>query len=127
VMHYEWLGKWPQNRAPVLDSVKIGNQTAYDGISLLPGNTFQAQVWARDPEREKLRYQWEILPEGTEFPYGGNGEKRPPAVAGLIKDSNNSHITFQTPASGGTFRLFVYVYDNDGNWATANIPFYVRK
>lgn len=127
VMHYEWTGRWPANRTPRLDSVKLGGKTAYAGVYLQPGQTNQARVWATDPDGDALRYNWEVLREGTAFPYGGNGEKRPPAVPGLITEANTPRLSFQTPAEEGAYRLFVYAYDGKGHWATANIPFYVKK
>jgi hypothetical protein len=127
VMHYEWTGKWPPNRTPRLDSLKIGSQTAYQGVYLAPNQTYTGQVWVRDPEKETLVYHWEILQEGTNFPYGGNGEKRPPAIPDLIPDPKQSQISFRSPTEEGAYRIFVYAYDGHQNWATANIPFYVRK
>ncbi|WP_373515220.1 glycoside hydrolase family 2 TIM barrel-domain containing protein [Persicitalea sp.] len=127
VMHYEWTGRWPKNRTPRLDSVKLDGKTAYQGIYLQPGQTSQAQVWLKDPEGEPLQYNWEVLREGTAFPYGGNGEKRPPAIPGLIQEANAPQLSFLAPAEEGAYRLFVYAYDGNGHWATANIPFFVRK
>ena len=127
VMHHAWTGKWPANRTPRLDSVKIGNQTAYDGVYLQPGQSYQATVWVTDPESDPIRYNWEVLREGSSFPYGGNGEKRPSALPGLINAPDNRQISFQAPAEEGPYRLFVYAYDGKGHWATANVPFFVKK
>jgi hypothetical protein len=127
VMHYAWTGKWPANRVPQLDSVKIGRQTAYDGVYLAPAQTSTAQVWVRDLDGDALQYHWEVLREGTSFPYGGNGEPKPPAVPGLIEIPNRRQLSFQAPAEEGPYRLFVYAYDGQGHFATANIPFFVRK
>jgi hypothetical protein len=127
VMHNAWKGRWPQNRTPTLDSVKLENKTAYENSHLQKGQGYNAQVWATDPDGDNLTYKWEILAEGTNFPYGGNGEQRPPAVSGLITESNKSTISFGSPETAGAYRLFVYVYDGNGHWATANIPFYVKE
>lgn len=126
VMHYEWTSKWPQNRTPRLDSLKIGSLTAYDNIYLQIGKTYKAQVWVTDQDKDSIRYNWEILPEGARFPYGGNGERKPPSVPGLINESDKPKITFSSPSKEGAYRLFVYAYDSQGHWATANIPFYVK-
>lgn len=127
VMHYEWTGKWPENRTPRLDSLKIDQQTAYQGVYLQPGQTYTGQVWVKDLDKDALQYKWEVLKEGTSFPYGGNGEKRPPSVPGLMTETNQSRISFRSPAEEGAYRLFVYAYDGKNHWATANIPFYVKK
>ena len=83
-------------------------------------------MWATDPDRDHLSFAWEILKEGVHFPYGGGGEKKPEAVTGLIEDSSKNSIRFKSPGEAGSYRLFVYVYDGKGHWATANIPFYVN-
>lgn len=126
VMHYEWTRKWPQNRTPRLDSLKIGRLTAYNNVYLKPSETSTAQVWVKDPDNDNIRYNWEVLPEGTTFPYGGNGEKKPAALPGLVTEVNKRQINFKSPGKEGSYRLFVYAYDGKGHWATANIPFYVR-
>ena len=126
VMHYEWKGKWPLNRTPRLDSAKIENMTANQNVYLQKDETYTAQVWATDPDKDVLRYTWEILPEGTKFPYGGGGEKKPEAISGLINDGEKNRISFRSPDKEGSYRLFVYVYDGKGHFATANIPFYTK-
>ena len=126
VMHYEWTGTWPQNRTPRLDSVRIGRLTAYDGVYLQPGGSYKAQAWVTDPDGEPVQYRWEVLREGTRFPYGGNGEPRPPTVPGVMTGAATPQVSCQAPAEEGPYRLFVYAYDGAGNWATANVPFYVR-
>lgn len=126
VMHFEWTGQWPRNRTPRLDSIKIGRLTACDNIYLQPGQTYTARVWTNDSDKDTIQYNWEILPEGTSFPYGGNGEKKPASMPGLISEPNGSEVRLISPDKEGAYRLFVYAYDGKGHWATANIPFYVK-
>lgn len=126
VMQYEWTGKWSQNRVPRLDSMKMNALTAYENVYVQPSKTYKAEVWVSDADGDSLKYNWEILPEGTSFPYGGNGEQKPAAITGLINTTNKREIEFLSPGKEGAYRLFVYAYDGKGHWATANIPFYVK-
>jgi hypothetical protein len=126
VMHYEWKGKWPDNRCPGLDSATIENQNSYQSVYLQKNKNYHAQVWASDLDGDRLQFEWEILHEGTTFPYGGGGEKRPASIS-RSSTGNESILTFKSPEQGGPYRLFVYVYDGKGNWATSNIPFYVQQ
>mgnify|MGYP006288592645 CR=1 FL=1 len=126
VMRYEWTGEWPENRAPAIDSVLLAGRTAYSSICLRKGQTCSAEVFVSDPDHDPLQYNWEILKEGTEFPYGGQGEERPPAVSGLIKNPAQAEIQLNAPAESGAYRVFVYIYDDHNHFATANIPFYVK-
>jgi len=126
VMRYEWTGKWPENRAPRIDSMRIDGWTAYSNIYLKKSQSCSAQIYVNDPDNDPLTYQWEVLREGTSFPYGGQGEKKPPAITGLIIDDTLSNIRFNAPSEDGPYRLFVYIYDDQNHFSTANIPFFVK-
>ncbi len=126
VMKYVWSGAWPENRAPRLDALLLDDRSPYDSIYLAPGEKAQAAVYATDPEGDPLTYAWEILPEGDQFGYGGQGERKPKPVADAIEKENDSETTITAPAEEGAYRLFVYVYDGNNHYATANAPFYVR-
>ncbi|MBN2001112.1 hypothetical protein JW935_26440 [candidate division KSB1 bacterium] len=126
VMRKMWTGGWPENRAPRLDSISIDSKPALSNIYLKTGQQCTAEVFAHDTESDPLTFNWEVLREGSLFPYGGRGEERPPAMPDLIADPSASKIKMFAPAQSGSFRLFVYVYDDHFHFATANIPFYVR-
>lgn len=124
VMHYEWTGEWPENRAPRVDSMRINGLSAYDFVCLDPGEKATAQVWMRDSDR--ITYTWELLPEQTSFGYGGNGEKKPQSIDAAFETDKEGFVRFIAPSEKGAYRLFVAGYDDGGNHAAfANIPFYV--
>ena len=127
VMKYEWTGNWPDNKAPRLDSIFIDDKTAYESIFLNTGSSHSAEVFNHDPDNDPLNFSWEILREGAHFPYGGQGEDKPPNIEGLIADSTKQAIQFEAPFEEGAYRLFVYIYDGHNHFATANIPFYARS
>jgi hypothetical protein len=56
---------------------------------------------------------------------GGDPEEIPEKLSGLIADKSVQSISLTTPIETGAYRLFVYVYDEQGGAAHANIPFYV--
>ncbi len=127
VMQYEWTGEWPGNIAPGLDSIFIDDQTAYASIFLKAGSAHSGSVYAGDPDGDAMIFLWEILHEGTQFPYGGRGEEKPHSVPGLIADSTKQFIQFNAPETEGAYRLFVYIFDGHNHFTTANIPFYVLR
>ena len=128
VMRYEWTGKWPKNRAPRVDSMRINGKSAFDFITLSPGEQAVAQVWMRDSDRKDvITCEWEMLEEQTKFGYGGGGERKPPTVDCAIEIVADGSIRFTAPLKEGAYRLFVAGYDKGNHVATANIPVNVRK
>ncbi|MFO7671093.1 MAG: glycoside hydrolase family 2 TIM barrel-domain containing protein [Bacteroidales bacterium] len=127
-MQYMWTGQWPGNLAPRISSLNINGMSALDQVSVAPGSINRGEVFATDPDQDALQYEWELLPEPTEFgAYAGQGEVKPEAVEGFIQQAEKGMISFRVPAEGGkSYRLFVYIYDGQGNMAVANIPFYVE-
>ncbi|HKL07825.1 MAG TPA: glycoside hydrolase family 2 TIM barrel-domain containing protein [Bacteroidales bacterium] len=125
-MHFLWKEKWPENRAPQLDSLRLSGLSAFDNIKLEPSETYTAEVFYRNAEDEPLRYQWEILYESNDLGIGGDYESRPESIDGLIQNENTSKVEITAPKEKGAYRLFVYVMDSENKTATANIPFYVN-
>lgn len=126
VMHYEWTGNWPENRSPRVDSSFINQWTAYESIRLKKDKEYSARVYVKDPDNDPLTYKWEIIKEGTKFPYGGNGEAKGAMIPNIIRDNTLPNIQFKAPVEKGPYRLFVYAYDGYNHFATTNIPFYVN-
>ncbi len=129
VMQYMWTEKWPENRVPRIEALKINGRKATDNIELAPGSNNTALVQVDDPENDALRFEWELLPEPEQFgAYAGQGEKKPQPVEGFIQASQKNAILFQIPeVVNRNYRLFVYVYDGQENIGVANIPFYVPE
>lgn len=130
VMQYVWTGAWPDNRCPQIETLTIDGLQASGDIALRQGSEeHTATAQATDPDGDELRYVWELLPENKVFgAYAGQGETKPASVTDFILDSapDGRSIRFTVPGEpGDNFRLYVYVYDDRGNIAHANIPFQV--
>lgn len=126
VMHHLWTGAWPDDRAPRVDKVMLDGRTAYDGIRLNAGAVYNAAVEASDPDGDPLTYRWLVMREATDLGHGGDQEKVPEALEGLILGPNEALVTLTAPGEPGAYRLFVYVHDGNGSTGHANIPFYVH-
>jgi hypothetical protein len=126
-MQYLWTGKWPENLAPRIQSLTINGMKAQDNVSVAPGSICRGEVVVSDPNHDELRFEWELLPEPSEFgAYAGQGEVKPEGVEGFIQEAEYGKIRFRVPGEAGkNYRLFVYIYDGHGKMAVANIPFYV--
>ena len=126
LMHELWTGIDPENVAPIVDSLNIGNFVRYQDIFLKPGTRYPASATASDRDKDSLTWKWEIRPEAQYASYAGQGEQEPKPIPGLINDHAES-ILFTTPSEEGAYRLFVYVFDGHGHFSTANLPFFVKK
>jgi hypothetical protein len=126
VMQFCWTGKWPENRAPSIDSVFIDHKTRYDNIHLTSGSKSCFNVYSTDVDGDSLSIRCEILQDITSyFGNGGDFEKRPPSIFKKEIKSFTNAIFFEAPAESGSYRFFVYVTDGHNNVGTANIPFFV--
>ncbi len=123
-MHYIWNGKWPENRCPVLGSLRINGHNAYDTIIFNKGEKMNAAATAHDFDGDTLVYQWEIIREAIELSDGGDHEKRPETI---VKYTGNAEETLAIPLVPGAYRIFVYVLDGHNHAATANIPFMIKE
>jgi len=126
VMHYLWKGKWPDNRAPQIKSMKLDSKTSTKSVRLDANTTYKAQVKASDPDGDTLQYHWEILHESEATQEGGDHEEIPEALTGLMDRSDSDRVVIKAPSEPGAYRLFVYIRDGHENSGHANIPFLVE-
>ena len=128
VLEYVWTGDWPKNRSPQIDDITLNGQGRYDSPYVTPGNLATLNVVVSDPDGDPLKYRWELLPESTDIKSGGDAEDKPEPLELVIKaGSGEGTLNFKTPTKEGAYRFFAYIYDGNGNAATANIPFYVKR
>ncbi len=124
-MEYLWSGDWPENRAPSITDIALDGRTAADSVTLAPGRTVTATVTSVDPEGEPLDWQWVLMEESRADEAGGDEERLPQVVPGLVSaDAGTAELT--APTTPGAYRLFVYTRDDGGSAAHANVPFLVE-
>lgn len=126
VMQYLWIGNWPKNRAPHIDSVLLDNKKGSDIIYLQAGKTYPLNIFSYDPDKDKLAMRWELLPESTDLKTGGDRESRPAALPESVTVQNEKKASLKTPDKEGAYRLFLYLTDGHNKVATANFPFYIK-
>lgn len=121
-----WQGKYPNNRAPIIENLKVSDAHQGKNVTLKADSVYQAIVHITDPENDTLSISWEIYHEGDyRHKFNGEGENRPQALTGLILSSHDSIVEFKVPDSPGDYRLFVYARDGHNNFGSFNIPFFV--
>lgn len=122
-----WTGVDPKNRSPKVGKLQIKeNETLLKENYLQARGKYQAEVNFTDPDKDKLKIRWVIRYESTDIKSGGDAEKEPPSIPGLIKKKRGQSVHFVAPKKEGAYRLYVMAYDKSGHVAYANIPFYVK-
>ena len=121
-----WTGKYPSNRAPQVDSLKLERKNAVDNVYLKPGVSTTAKVFASDLNNDPLTYKWFILKEVKVRSAGGEHEAEPETINIEVISDKNGELKFKSPAAEGEYRLFCYVFDGKNKVGTANFPFYVQ-
>lgn len=109
-----------------LDYMLVDKKGAADNIIFAPNELKNAELIFTDTETDSLKIVWEIYSGFLNIPEGeikSISDKSIDTFVGL----ENHKATFITPAIEGPYRIFAYVYDKDGYFATTNTPFYVLK
>ena len=127
IMHYIWKGEWPKNRSPRIRTMRLDARTAYGNVTVMPGGTYTADIRAFDPDGDALRYHWEVMRESPATQTGGDPEETPEILKGLVRSPRGAEVVVTAPPETGGYRLFAYVFDDDGGAGYANVPFRVEK
>lgn len=121
-----WSGKYPANRAPKVDSLKLDGKNAIDNIYLSPGTICTAKVFASDPDNNPITYKWVLSREVKVRGQGGSRELEPENINIDVLSDINGEIKFKLSNDVGEFRLYCYILDNKNKAGTANVPFFVK-
>ncbi len=128
VLEEAWSGKLPANQSPSITNITIDGKDRYASVYLRPGKEYSVKTAVNDPDNDPLEFRWEMLPESTDIKSGGDLEAKPEPIKFKRKEaSSKNELLFVAPSREGAYRMFVYIYDGNGNAATANIPFYVKN
>lgn len=127
VMHYVWNDQWPENRSPRLEDFTLNGKKAEQSIYLKAGQTYQAEVIARDLDDDPLIFGWEIRRESVATQTGGDKEYIPASIKNSFSNSIDGKTEMLAPSGKGAYRLFITVEDGQNHAAHANIPFWVEE
>src|SRR5690606_4543426 len=111
---------------PQINYMLINNQGAYDNLIYTANEIKTARIVMESILDTTYQFKWEVFKEGWNYNQTEK-ENRPRRLPLNTIDKKDNSITFSVPDKEGPYRLFGYVYDQKGNFATTNIPFYVLK
>jgi hypothetical protein len=127
VMHYIWTGKKANTHAPDVKYMLLDDWGAKDNILYNPNVVASARIYLYGTDTVGLKYKWELMREDWYKPNGIFNDKKPRPLLSAIIEDKGPYIRFKIPANEGPYRLFVYIYNKQGYYATSNTPFYVVK
>lgn len=116
-----WSGAAPQDRAPTVAPLRLQGET-----EVAPGARLRVAADAADPEGGPLRARWALRQESGEYLTGGDFRPQLPDIEDAILAGEADGARIRMPREPGGYRLFLYVYDEAGNAATANLPLRVK-
>jgi len=121
VMTELWSGAPPENLAPTAQQLIIEGPAQVD-----PGDEVQISTTVADPEGGAVRVRWVLRPESGDYVTGGDFRPTLPDIEGAIIEGRADGARVLMPEEPGAYRVFLYVYDEAGKAATANIPLLVK-
>lgn len=109
-----------------LNYMLVDGKGAADNIIFAPNKLVDSEILFMDGRsgNDSLTVKWEIYPEGWHFDED-DMFIRPKPLKNSFISMEKEKATFVTPDTSGPYRIFVYVYDNHGYFASTNTPFYV--
>lgn len=114
-----------------LDFMLVEGMGAFDNLIFAPNELTNSELKFEVNACDSIRTIWEIYPDV--WFHGWNDVKyyskslKPPAPIDCFLSIEKNTATFLTPHEEGPYRIFAYVYDKNGYFATTNTPFYVLK
>lgn len=124
-MQQIWTHRPAAQHAPAISYMLVNGKGAKDNIFLAPDTLAQAELKMPASKTTHLRYKWQILPEDWYQQNNTYRQQKLTPMTSLFTNTGSAQVTFKTPDKEGPYRIYVYAYDRDGNFATCNTPFYV--
>ena len=117
-----WRGTPPPNRCPIVQSLRLETPETTE-----PGGAVRASLAVSDPENNPLVVQWVLQKDALNDAVGGGTQAVPPVFPDALVHADAHGAQIQMPKIAGAYRLFVYVRDNAGGAAVANLPLLVKS
>lgn len=124
-MKYNWKGENANKVPPQVSGIHMNGKSAYDDVYIKQNEEILAQVILMD-QLDSLNYFWRISKDNIIL------EDIDREISSLKDEEidfiyEENHVQFIAEMEGGPYRLFVEIYDQNNNFAYANIPFYVLE
>jgi hypothetical protein len=119
-----WKGSNDNSGSIGLDYMLLNKEGALDNIVCAPGELKTAEIVFNKFKRDSTTIAWELYPDSWSRT-GEDHEPKPLPIKDCFKSYEGNTVSFVAPTNEGPYRIFAYIYDKQGNFATTNTPFYV--
>lgn len=126
-LEHIWKNSKTQSDFPLrIKYMLVNEKGARNNIFFKPNELVNAKIFLENNRDSTLQFNWEIFEEEWNYPGGGVPHQRPKQIFDCFEENrNDTVISFKTPKIEGPYRIFAYVYDQEGNFVTTNTPFYI--
>jgi hypothetical protein len=107
-----------------VDYMLVDKKGAADNIIFSPNELINAELIFIDTETDSMKIVWEIYSGLLNIAEGEIKSISDKSIDSFVSFEDKK-VSFITPENEGPYRIFAYVYDKDGYFATTNTPFYV--
>ena len=123
-LKYIWTGTQSSIKYPDVQFMLLNNLGAKDNILISADQYCQAELRMHSFGEIKS-VKWQIFEEDWYRENKRSNTKKLTPLENLNENTQNFKVTFQAPTKEGPYRIFATIYNQDGNFATSNTPFYV--
>jgi len=121
-----WKGSSINSGSIGLEYMLVNDEGALDNIIFAPNELRTAEIVFNELKKDSTRIEWELYPDAW-YRTGDDHEPKPQLLINSFKSFEGNKAKFVTPDKEGPYRIFAYIYDQKGNFATTNTPFYVIR
>jgi hypothetical protein len=120
-----WTGRPSQDVYPEVKYMLLDGRGARDNVLLNPSVAVSAEVLLFNGHDRIRSVRWQVFREDWYRENGVNSTRKLVPLTTFESAGPNLLLTFPTPPQEGPYRIFATIYDNNGNFASCNTPFYV--
>ena len=119
-----WNGSGRNTHPLIIENINLNNKTSIQNILLAPESVAKATIQLNKTIDSTATQLWDVFPENW-YIKPDKKEAKPKSIPVKRISITKNEFVFKVPKKEGPYRVFVKVVDGNGNFSTANIPFYV--
>ncbi len=124
-LEYLWKNSDSVPELMGLNYMLVAGKGAKDNIVLKPNELILAEVKYNGLISDSILIKWEIQHDTWQSDYRNDLANNVVKTVDSFVNYKNNTATFVTPSLEGPYRIYVYLIDSNGYFASTNTPFYI--